>query len=268
MIEKMPIPPKKSLGQNFLVDKSVVSRIIEAAGVGPEDFVVEIGPGTGVMTRELAKKAGRVLAIELDERLIRDLREEFAYSDNVEILHEDALKFDFKSLGEKAKVIANLPYYISTPMVSRLIAARENVSQMVLMLQKEVAERITAPPGGKEYGYLSVMVQLYVEARTLFTVPPGAFLPVPKVESAVVLLRVLDEPAVACRDYTLFEKVVSAAFSQRRKTLRNTLKASRLVPPESIETAGEKAGIDLTRRGETLSLAEFARLTDNLAEFI
>ena len=264
----MPIPPKKSLGQNFLIDKSVVSRIVEAAKVGPEDFVVEIGPGTGVMTRELVKKAGRVMAIEVDDRLIRGLRREFADSENVEIIHEDALKFDFGRLGEKAKVIANLPYYISTPIISRLIAARENVSLMLLMLQKEVAERITAPPGGKEYGYLSVMVQLYAEGRTLFTVPPGAFLPVPKVESAVVLLRVLDEPAAQCRDFAMFERVVSAAFSQRRKTLRNTLKASRLVTPEAIETAGEKAGIDLVRRGETLSIAEFARLTDALADFI
>ena len=260
------IRPGKSLGQNFLTDQGFVDRIVEVAGLGPEDTVVEIGPGTGALTRSLAGEAGRVVAIGLDERLFMRLKAELSDLANLDLIHGDALGFPFEKLPGVVKVVANLPYYISTPMITRLIAARGNISLMVLMLQKEVAARISAPPGGKDYGYLSVMVQLHAEARTLFTVPAGAFRPVPKVDSAVISLRMLGAPAVTCRDYALFEKVVGAAFSQRRKTLKNTLKASRLFTDEGIAGIAS-AGIDPHRRGETLSLSEFARLTDFLFEF-
>jgi len=260
------VPPKKSLGQNFLVDEHAADRIIEAAGLTKDDTVVEIGPGRGVLTRGLAESAGRVVAIELDERLIGELRAEHSDLDNLEIIHADALKFDFEKLEGRLKVVANLPYYISTPILTRLVSLRTKVSLMVLMLQKEVAGRITASPGGKEYGYLSVMVQLYTDPELLFTVKPGSFSPPPKVDSAVVRLAVLEEPAAPCRDYARLERLVSAAFSQRRKTLRNALKASRLFADEAIAEMAS-SGIDPSRRAETLSLAEFAQLSDFLFDF-
>jgi len=263
----MSIPPKKSLGQNFLVDDGVADDIVTAASVGSDDHVVEIGPGLGVLTARLAGAVSRVTAVEIDPRLVKKLRHELRLSDSVEVVEADALKFDFAGIGGPVKVVANLPYYISTPIISRLVDARATVRTAVLMLQKEVAERITADPGGKDYGYLSVMVQVYMKAEYLFTVPNTAFDPVPKVDSAVVRLSALDAPAAPCKDYRYFERVVSAAFSQRRKTLRNTLKSSRVAPVEAVERISE-CGIDPVRRAETLSVAEFAALTDFLFEFV
>ncbi|MBI5189229.1 MAG: ribosomal RNA small subunit methyltransferase A [Nitrospirae bacterium] len=260
------IPPKKSLGQNFLTDESVCERIVDAADVGPQDSVLEIGPGHGVLTRRLAACAGHVTAIELDERLFGKLSRELAHHENLEIIQGDALKFPYEDLPGKVKVVANLPYYISTPIISRLIEARKKVSLMVLMLQKEVAERIAAPPGGKDYGYLSVMVQLYTEAESLFVVPAEAFDPVPKVDSAVARLIVRGAPVAYCRDFALFERVVSASFSQRRKTLKNSLKGSGLFTDEGVARLAD-SGIDPIRRAETLSVAEFAALTEFLFEF-
>lgn len=260
------VPAKKSLGQNFLVDDGVAGRIIDAADVGPGDTVVEIGPGHGVLTRGLARRAGRVIAIELDQMLYDKLKRESSDLPNLELVLGDALRYPYESLNEKVKVVANLPYYISTPIITRLIAARGKITLMVLMLQKEVATRITSPPGGKEYGYLSVMVQLYAEPEALFDVSKHAFKPVPKVDSAILKLRMRSVPAVAVADYAFFEKIVSAAFSQRRKTLRNTMKASGLFTDEG--TAGlAGSGIDPTRRAETLSVAEFGQLADFLFEF-
>lgn len=260
------IPPKKSLGQNFLVDESVCDRILDAAEVGPSDTVVEIGPGHGVLTRSLVQAAGRVIAIELDERLFHKLRRELGGHGNLDIIQGDALRFPYEELPGPVKVVANLPYYISTPIITRLIAARGTVSRMVLMLQKEVVERIAAPPGGKDYGYLSVMVQLYAEAESLFVVPAESFDPVPKVDSAVARLIVRAAPAATCRDYALFERVVSASFSQRRKTLKNSLKAANQFTDEGIAALAD-SGIDPIRRAETLSVAEFAALTEFLFEF-
>ena len=260
------VPAKKSLGQNFLVDDGVAGRIIDAADVGPTDTVVEIGPGHGVLTRGLAGRAGRVIAIELDPMLYDKLKSEFSGVPNLELVLGDALKYPYEGLDKGVKVVANLPYYISTPIITRLIAARGKINLMVLMLQKEVAARITAPPGGKDYGYLSVMVQLYTEPKVLFDVSRHAFKPEPKVDSAILKLQMRTEPAVAVADYALFEKIVSAAFSQRRKTLRNTMKASGLFTDEG--TAGlAGSGIDPTRRAETFTVAEFGLLTDFLFEF-
>jgi 16S rRNA (adenine1518-N6/adenine1519-N6)-dimethyltransferase len=260
------IPAKKALGQNFLVDPDIIDSILDAALVGPEDSVLEIGPGLGAMTRELVSRAGSVTAIELDERLFHHLKHEFAHAKNLDLILGDALAFPYEELPGKVKVVANLPYYISTPIISRLIQARERISLMALMLQKEVAERITASPGGKDYGYLSVMVQLYAKPRIAVIAPASAFKPVPKVDSAVVLMDILPEPAINVRDYRYFERVVSAAFSQRRKTLKNTLKASRLFTDEGIERMAG-SGIDPSRRAETLSLPEFAAIAEFLFEF-
>jgi 16S rRNA (adenine1518-N6/adenine1519-N6)-dimethyltransferase len=264
------VPPKKSLGQNFLVDENIISRIIQSAEITKDDTVIEIGPGMGAMTKDLAVAAGRVIAIELDERLFRKLKAELKDADNLDLILGDALTFPYESLPGPVKVVANLPYYISTPIITRLMEAREKISAMVLMLQKEVAQRITAKPGGKEYGYLSVMVQLWSEAVNLFDVPKEAFTPVPKVDSAVVRLKVRGTPASErVSDLVFFEKVVSAAFSQRRKTLKNSLKNSRVIEPSRFEAAMElarKSGIDPMRRAETLSLSEFAQLAEILFE--
>lgn len=257
------IRAKKSLGQNFLKDPHYLHKIADAARLEPGDQVIEIGPGLGHLTRVLAASAGKVLAIELDERLIPLLRREFAASPNVEVVQADALSFPYASLPGRWKVVANLPYYISTAVLQELIAHRDRFASLTLMLQKEVAERIVSPPGGKEYGYLSVLVRLYAEPRIEFTVPPGAFTPRPEVESAVVTLALRGAPAVPVRDQDFLLRVVKAAFSQRRKTLRNSLRQLDL-PKEKLEAAQEKTGIDLGRRAETLSVEEFGRLADFL----
>ena len=257
----MNIYPKKSLGQNFLTDPHYLRKIVDAAQVGPDDQVLEIGPGLGHLTRELAARSGRLMIIELDDRLIPRLREEFGSSPSVEIVHADALGYDFDSLPGKWKVVANLPYYISTPLIQRLIGRREHFTTLTLMLQKEVAERIAARPGGKEYGFLSVLVQYSAAPRLEFSVPAGAFTPRPKVDSAVVTLTMRDRREQTVSDESLFLRVIKAAFSQRRKTLRNSL--SQLgYPKEVMDVVHGKTGIDLGRRAETLSVAEFVLITD------
>ncbi len=253
------IRAKKSLGQNFLRDPHYLNKIADAARVGPDDRVLEIGPGLGHLTRVLAQRAAKVLAVEVDDRLIPHLQAEFEGLHNIEIVHADALEYDYRALDGRWKVVANLPYYISTPIIQKLINCREKFASLTLMLQKEVAERIAAPPGGKEYGYLSVLVQLYTLPRIEFKVPPGAFTPRPEVDSAVMTLTVRDRPAVSVADEAFLLRIVKAAFSQRRKTLRNALK--QLEIPAVVMTAVEGGtAIDLGRRAETLSLDEFGRL--------
>ncbi len=260
----MRIPPKKSLGQNFLTDPHYLRKIVDAAKVGPADQVVEIGPGLGHLTRELAARCGRLVVIELDDRLIPGLRGEFGGQPRVEVVHGDALAFAYGSLPGRWKVVANLPYYISTPLIQRLLAFRDRFASLTLMLQKEVAERVAAPPGGKEYGYLSVLVQYSAAARIEFTVPAGAFSPRPKVDSAVVGLVVPERPPHAARDERFFLKVIQTAFSLRRKTLRNSLQPLGF-SRDILGLAAAAAGIDLGRRAETLSVDEFCRLADCLA---
>jgi 16S rRNA (adenine1518-N6/adenine1519-N6)-dimethyltransferase len=257
------IRAKKSLGQNFLKDPHYLNRIVDAAQVSPVDQVLEIGPGLGHLTRTLTERSGRVLALELDERLIPLLRRDFSAAPNVEIVKADALEYPYESLPGKWKVVANLPYYISTPIIQKLIAHRNKFISLTLMLQKEVAERIAAAPGGKEYGYLSVLVQFSAEPRLEFTVPAGAFTPQPDVDSTVVTLMMRDRPAAMVRDEHYLMRVVKAAFSQRRKTLRNALKQLE-VPGEKMEQVLSRIGIDLGRRAETLTVEEFGRLADFL----
>lgn len=257
------IRAKKSLGQNFLRDPHYLNKIADAAQVGPGDQVLEIGPGLGHLTSVLTQRAQKVLAIEVDDRLIPHLQEEFNSVQNFELLHADALEYDYETLEGRWKVVANLPYYISTPIIQKLIVRREKFSSLTLMLQKEVAGRIASPPGGKEYGYLSVLVQFYTMPRIEFKVPPGAFTPQPKVDSVVITLTLRDRPAVMVRDEDFFFRVIKAAFSQRRKTLRNSLKqlgASK----EKMDAVLSSTGIDLARRAETLSVEEFGKLSDFL----
>ncbi len=263
MVESGRIRARKSLGQNFLKDPHYLKRIADAAQVGPADRVIEIGPGLGHLTRLLAERAGKVLALELDERFIPLLHREFDAVPNVEIIQADALEYPYETLPGKWKVVANLPYYISTPIIQKLIAHRNKFSSLTLTLQKEVADRIASPPGCKEYGFLSVLVQLYAQPRIAFLVPPGAFTPKPEVDSAVVTLTVREHAAVPLRDEDFFMRVVKAAFSQRRKTLRNALKQLD-VPKEKMDAVLNKTGIDLGRRAETLTVKEFGRLADFL----
>lgn len=257
------IRAKKSLGQNFLKNPYYLKKIVDAARISPEDQVLEIGPGLGHLTSVLGARAKKVLALELDDRLIPLLQQEFATSRNIEIVHADALEYSYETLPSRWKVVANLPYYISTPIIQRLLASRNKFTSLTLMLQKEVADRIASPPGGKEYGYLSVLVQLYAEPGIEFMVPAGAFMPKPEVDSTVITLTIRDKPAVTALDEIFFIRVIKAAFSQRRKTLRNALRQLD-VPAEKMAMAPSKAGIDLGRRAETLTVEEFGRLADFL----
>ncbi|MDH4163002.1 MAG: 16S rRNA (adenine(1518)-N(6)/adenine(1519)-N(6))-dimethyltransferase RsmA [Nitrospirota bacterium] len=255
----MQVSPKKSLGQNFLTDPNYVHKIVDAAEVGPQDRILEIGPGLGHLTRELARRAGTVLAIELDNRVIPHLREEFAAATNVEILEADALLFPYDGLQGTWKVVANLPYYISTPLVQKLLSMKQLFTSLTIMVQKEVAERIVASPGGKDYGVLSIQVQYTAKPRIAFVVPSGAFTPRPKVDSAVMVLTPRPAPAVAVVNEEFFFRLVKAAFSQRRKTLRNSL-AQLGLDSAALKNAEQRSGIDLSRRAETLTIEEFGIL--------
>ncbi|MBI5233736.1 MAG: ribosomal RNA small subunit methyltransferase A [Deltaproteobacteria bacterium] len=249
--------PKKSLGQNFLSNPFILSKIIEASKITPDDIVVEIGPGQGILTKMLTKAAHKVIAIELDPYLYEKLTAEFGGHDNIEILLGDALKYSYEEL-ETFKVVANIPYYITTPIIFRLIEVGDKMKSMTLTIQKEVAERIVARPGTKEYGVLSIAVRYFCEPRLEFIVPKEAFRPVPKVDSAVIHIERLERPRVKVMDEKLFFRTVRTAFSQRRKTLSNSLRSV----SEDIKSILLSAGIDPVRRAETLSIEEFARLSD------
>jgi 16S rRNA (adenine1518-N6/adenine1519-N6)-dimethyltransferase len=253
--------PRKRFGQHFLHDRGVVARIVRAFDPRPGDFVVEIGPGEGVLTAELVGRVARLHAVELDRDLVATLAARFPPA--ALTLHAaDALAFDFAALadpGERLRVIGNLPYNVSTPLLFHLLAQAGAVQDMLFMLQKEVVDRLAAAPGGKDYGRLSVMVQARLAVEKLFEVGPGAFRPPPRVDSAVVRLTPHARPAVAIADGARFAQVVQAAFAQRRKTLRNSLRG--LIAAETIAALG----IDPQRRAETLALAEFAALANTPA---
>jgi 16S rRNA (adenine1518-N6/adenine1519-N6)-dimethyltransferase len=267
------IPPKRRFGQNFLVDERVVEHIVREVSPRVDETIIEIGPGRGALTSHLVERAGRLVAIEFDRDLIPQLREKFGTQVNFTLIEGDALVVDLCQIIEPAKqarLVANLPYYISTAILQRLIEQRTCLTEMVLMLQREVVERITAPPAASERGFLSVLVEAYCEAETLFDVPPGAFRPAPKVWSAVVRLRVRPEMALNVTDENLLWGVVSAGFAQRRKTIFNNLRHAPSNLRSRIEKAGgaasvlEGAGIAAQRRAETLTLEEWGRLARSL----
>lgn len=257
----------KKLGQNFLIDAGIVRGIVEAAEIEPGEKVLEIGPGIGTLTQGLAEAGAQVTAVELDKKLPAVLAETLKGYDNVRIVPGDILKVDIPQImGEGPfKVVANLPYYITTPIIMTLLERHLPIKSLVTMVQKEVAERMTASPGSKSYGALSVAVQYYTEPEIVLDVPPRSFIPAPEVDSVVIACRVRQQPAVAVREEKLFFRVVRAAFGQRRKTLANALRGGGF-PKEQVRDALEHAGIDLTRRGETLTLDEFGRLADAFAE--
>lgn len=258
--------PRKALGQNFLTDLNIVNKILNAAGIGPEDAVLEIGPGRGALTDLLARHAGSLVAIEFDRDLAAVLRQRFAGNGCVLIHEQDVLKVDFGALlgDNRFKVVANLPYNISTPVLFRFLEERHRFSKLVVMLQKEVGERLAAPPDCSDYGVLTVLFRQWFDVKREFLVPPGCFFPPPKVDSVVISLVPLAESRVEVSDQALFERVVKAAFAMRRKTLWNCLKSADLLEPSVLEQVLASCGIDGRRRGETLDLEEFARLSRNL----
>jgi 16S rRNA (adenine1518-N6/adenine1519-N6)-dimethyltransferase len=266
---------KKSLGQNFLVDERVVGRIIRAVSPREDETIVEIGPGRGALTSGLIEKARHLVAVEFDRDLARWLRERFGAHESFTLVEGDALLIDLCAAvapATSARVVANLPYYISTAILQRLIEQRGCLSEMILMLQREVVERITAPPGGSERGFLSVLVEAYCETEVLFDVVPSSFRPVPKVWSTVVRLRTRPQLVADIDDEALLWRTVSAGFAQRRKTIFNNLRAAPGDLRSLIEMKGgaarvlETAQIEPKRRAETLTLAEWVRLTHSLGE--
>lgn len=260
----------KSLGQNFLIDETVLYDIIKGAEVNKEDFIIEIGPGVGTLTKELLKRAKKVYAIELDDALIPILNKELEQFDNFNIIHKDALKVDFNEIiGEEksVKVVANLPYYVTTPIIAKLLNGNYNFKSITIMIQKEVGERIAAKPSTKEYGALSILVQYYCDIKTIRKVSPSSFFPQPKVESIVIKLDKLPQKRVCVKDEKLFFKIVREAFNMRRKTLWNAMKSLKL-DNKILEKAFEHSGIDSKRRGETLNLQEFANLSNSIYELI
>ncbi|MEO5367290.1 MAG: 16S rRNA (adenine(1518)-N(6)/adenine(1519)-N(6))-dimethyltransferase RsmA [Magnetococcus sp. WYHC-3] len=260
------LSPKKHLGQNFLVDETVAADIVRHAGVGTGQRVVEIGPGVGSLTRPLLAAAGAVLAIEMDASLLPLLAQRTVGLGVLEVIRADALDLDWSALaaqrGGRLKLVANLPYQITSPLLLRLLEHPGAFQDLTLMLQKEVVDRLTATPGNKDYGALTVQLRCLFDVEALFEVPPGAFFPPPRVTSAVVHLTPLPAPRVPLAAPGRFRNVVRAAFGQRRKTLFNALKS---LTPDG-DAALNRAGIDGRRRGETLTLEEFARLSDCLED--
>jgi len=250
---------KKSLGQHFIFDTNMLKKIISCSDITPADTVVEIGAGLGTLTKLLAKSSRRVITIEYDKKLISVLEKNLLSLKNIEIVNADALKFPFETIEGKFKVCANIPYYISTPLLFRLLEYKDNVLSMTLLLQKEVAKRIVASPGSKDYGVLSISAQLNTEPELKFTVSRKVFSPPPEVDSAVVYFRVYPENRFNIINEELFMQVVKTAFSQRRKTIRNSLKSF-----EGLKEALEKVDIDPGLRPESLSIEDFSRLSDAL----
>lgn len=274
ILEKHGFSFKKSLGQNFLIDTNILNRIVDHANLTEESGAIEIGPGIGALTEQLLRRSKKVVAFEIDQRLLPILEETLAPYSNKKIIHQDVLKADVASIVaeefagiEDVMVVANLPYYVTTPIIMKLLEDKLPIRGIVCMLQKEVAERIAAKPGNKDYGSLSIAVQYYTEAETVMIVPKTVFVPQPNVDSAVIRLTVRKTPRVSVKDEAFFFTVTRASFAQRRKTILNNLTSQLPAGKEKKEqilTSLSEANIEPTRRGETLSIEEFAVLSDTL----
>lgn len=274
IINKYNFNFKKKFGQNFLIDKSMLEKIVDAALVGEDDCVLEIGPGIGTMTQYLAERAGKVIAVEIDETLIPVLNDTLSSYDNVTIINADILKTDIQELcdkynnGKPVKVVANLPYYITTPIIMGLLEKRVPVSNITVMVQKEVADRMQEGPGSKDYGALSLAVQYYSKPEVVAVVPPECFMPRPNVSSSVIRLDLYEERPVKVKDDKYMFRLIRASFNQRRKTLSNGLSndASLNLTRDKVVAALVKMGKPETVRGETFTLEDFAVLSDLLLE--
>ena len=267
--KRFDIKMSKKLGQNFLIKRGIVDEIVHAAELMPGEPVLEVGPGIGTLTQGLAQSGADVTAIELDRRLLEVLDTTLASYDNVRIVHGDVLKLDVPTImnHKPFKVVANLPYYITTPIIMSLLESKLPIERLVVMVQKEVALRMVAKPGTKDYGALSVAVQYYTEPDIVLDVPPKSFLPAPAVTSSVIRCVLRDKPPVDVIDEKLFFRVVKAGFAQRRKTFSNTMKTTGL-SKDRIEELLAKANIDGQRRGETFTLQEFADVANAWASLI
>ncbi|GED20154.1 MULTISPECIES: 16S rRNA (adenine(1518)-N(6)/adenine(1519)-N(6))-dimethyltransferase RsmA [Kurthia] len=274
ILKKYGFSFKKSLGQNFLIDPNILRNIVGHADLTKDSAAIEVGPGIGALTEHLARQAGKVVSFEIDQRLLPVLEDTLSPYDNVEIIHSDVLKANVKEVidtqlagYEDIMVVANLPYYVTTPILMKLLLEGLPLRGMVVMMQKEVADRISAKPGTKAYGSLSIAVQYYMQAEIAMIVPKTVFMPQPNVDSAVLRLIRHDTPPVQVKDEDFFFTVTKAAFAQRRKTLLNNLQSqlpNGKARKEEILVALEEAGIEPTRRGETLSIEEFGKLSDHL----
>ncbi|AKL93606.1 ribosomal RNA small subunit methyltransferase A [Clostridium aceticum] len=272
IIEQYQFKFSKSLGQNFLIDQNILEKIVEGAGVTKEDDVIEVGPGIGSLTQHIAEKGKSVVAIEIDRSLLPILKNTLQAYDNVEVIHEDVLKLDLHHLiqekfhGKKVKVIANLPYYVTTPIVMKFLEEKVPLLSMTVMIQQEVARRMEAKPSTKDYGALSIAVQYYCQPKILLKVPPSVFIPQPKVDSTVIRLDVLEKPKVHVDNEKLFFSLVKDAFGKRRKTLLNALSTGTLGYSKAlVKEVLQKAGIEEQRRGETLTIEEFATLANSFS---
>ncbi len=270
ILKKYHITANKKLGQNFLINDEVINGIVEASNIQKEDLVIEIGPGLGTLTSELLENAGKVIAIELDENMIPILNDRFKLYDNFELLNEDVLKVDLNKLISenmgglsKAKVVANLPYYITTPIIMKLLEDKLNIESITVMVQKEVADRITAKPGDKLSGSITYSVDYYAEAEKIVFVDKSSFIPAPEVDSEVIKLQIREEPKVHVENEELFFKVIKASFMQRRKTLLNGLNNSGIIKDkESLKEILQKLGLSVDIRGEKLTIEQFAELSN------
>ncbi len=273
LMKKYQITANKNYGQNFLVDENIVNSIVESAKITKDDVVIEIGPGLGTLTSYLVEKAGKVICIELDKKMLTILEERFALYHNFELIHDDILKVDLHSLLEEnlkkypsAKVVANLPYYITTPIIMKLLEEKLNLKSITVMVQKEVAERLVEKPGGKKCGSITYGVYYYCTPKLVTAVPNTCFIPSPKVDSSVIHLELLSSPRVSPLDETLFFQIIKTAFLQKRKTLLNTLLIGNFGNRDFLENMLSTLSIDLKIRGEKLSLEQFKAISDYIYE--
>lgn len=269
ILKKYNISANKSLGQNFLVDDNVIENIVESANIAKDDLVIEIGPGLGTLTARLLEKAKKVIAIELDNRMINILNDRFSLYENFELINEDVLKVDLRKLisenkAQKVKVVANLPYYITTPIIMKLLEDKLEIESITVMVQKEVAKRLTAKPGDKLSGAITYSVNYYCEPEEVVTVPNSSFIPEPEVESEVIKLKLRKEPPVQIKNEEIFFKLIKASFMQRRKTLINGITNSGIMKKEEFKELLKKVGLNENVRGESLSLQDFANLANEI----
>ena len=272
IMDKYKITASKSLGQNFLIDSEVVCGIVDNAEVSKEDLVIEIGPGLGTLTSILLERAGKVVCIELDPRMVNIITDRFSLYENFEVINEDVLKVDLKHLIEeniakynlkRAKVVANLPYYITTPIIMKLLEDRLNLESITVMVQKEVAERLAEVPGGKESGAITYSINYFADSEVVIQVPNTSFIPAPEVNYAVIKLTLLKKPRVNVKNEQTLFKVIKAAFMQKRKTLSNALYNGQILnSKDEIEKMLNELNIDLKIRGEKLTLEQFAQISD------
>lgn len=275
IMDKYGIKANKALGQNFLISDYVVDNIIENSNITKSDLIIEIGPGLGTLTSKLLEKAGKVIAIELDTKVLNILNDRFALYKNFELINNDVLKVDLKNIINSnltgnitnAKVVANLPYYITTPIIMKLLEENLPLDTITVMVQKEVAERLCALPGIKEAGCITYSIYYYTEPKIILNVPRNSFVPAPEVDSAVINLKLLDKPRVQLSNETLFFNIIRAAFSQKRKTLINGLVNNKIIASkDEAENILTSLGIDIKIRGEKLSIQDFANLTKKIEE--